>query len=111
MSNPYAMYRKWASGLMEVWMSSSVTTSIAVPWGNMYRSVTNNGKKYPTAARFSDVPIVTMTAKTDAGDTAWIAQTDGEDATRTPNYMLVRPDQFNRTAVFAISSYSVGRWK
>lgn len=107
----YSMYRKWASGLLEVWISTSHTVTINVPWGALYRSTTCAGKSYPSKAKFIDVPIVVMTAKTDAGDAAWFIQTEGEVTNRTPNYMFLRPDKFDRTALMLVSSYSIGRWK
>lgn len=106
-----AMYRKWNSGLLEVWLSSVTVIPVNIAWGNVFRSDNQNGKNYPEKAKFITVPIVTMTVKTDLSDVAWITPKDSESKTRLPNYYLVRGARMDATAKYFINAYAVGRWK
>ena len=110
-SDGSAMYRKWNSGLMEVWLSSVTVIPVNIAWGNVFRSDNQNGKNYPEKAKFITVPIVTMTVKTDRSDVAWITPKDSESKTRLPNYYLVRGARMDATAKYFINAYAVGRWK
>lgn len=104
-------YRKWNSGLLEVWTSSITTVPVNIAWGNVWRSDNQLGKNYPPGANFVDVPIVTMTVKTDRADVAWIAPKDSESTTRLPNYYLLRGEKLSATAKYFVNAYAVGRWK
>lgn len=110
-SDGSAMYRKWNSGLLEVWLSSVTVIPVNIAWGNVFRSDNQNGKNYPEKAKFITVPIVTMTVKTDLSDVAWITPKDSESKTRLPNYYLVRGARMDATAKYFINAYAVGRWK
>lgn len=106
-----AIYRKWNSGLLEVWLSSVTVIPVNIAWGNVFRSDNQTGKNYPEKAKFITVPIVTMTVKTDLSDVAWITPKDSESKTRLPNYYLVRGARMDATAKYFINAYAVGRWK
>ena len=109
--NGSELYRKWNSGLLEVWLSSIETTSVNIPWGTVYRSESLPGRPYPSGANFIGVPIVTMAVKTDKSDVAWFALKDSESTTRLPNYYLLRGDKLSATAKYYVGAYAVGRWK
>lgn len=106
-----AMYRKWNSGLLEVWLASVTVVPVNIAWGNVFRSDSQVGKNYPEKAKFIAPPIVTMTVKTDLSDVAWITPKDSESKTRLPNYYLVRGTRMDATAKYFINAYAVGRWK
>ena len=106
-----AMYRKWNSGLLEVWLASVTVVPVNIAWGNVFRSDSQVGKNYPEKAKFIAPPIVTMTVKTDLSDVAWITPKDSESKTRLPNYYLVRGARMDATAKYFINAYAVGRWK
>lgn len=106
-----AMYRKWNSGLLEVWLASVTVVPVNIAWGNVFRSDNQVGKNYPEKAKFIAPPIVTMTVKTDLSDVAWITPKDSESKTRLPNYYLVRGARMDATAKYFINAYAVGRWK
>lgn len=110
-SDNAAMYRKWNSGLLEVWLSSVVVVPVNIAWGNVFRSNNQTGKNYPENAKFISVPIVTMTVKTDRSDVAWIAPKDSESTNRLPNYYLLRGERMDATAKYFVNAYAVGRWK
>lgn len=106
-----AMYRKWNSGLLEVWLASVTVVPINIAWGSVFRSDNQIGKKYPAKAKFIAPPIVTMSVKTDRSDVAWITPKDSESTTQLPSYYLVRGQRMDATAKYFVNAYAVGRWK
>lgn len=110
-SDNSAMYRKWNSGLLEVWLASTTVVPINIAWGSVFRSDNQIGKNYPEKAKFVAPPVVTMTVKTDRSDVAWITPKDSESTTRLPNYYLVRGQRMDATATYFVNAYAVGRWK
>lgn len=104
-----SMYRKWNSGLLEVWLSALYSMPVNIAWGSCYRTDNANGKEYPVA--FKEVPHVITSVKTDANDACWHVERQGERKDRTPDYYFVRPDQIGFSAKFYVSTYAVGRWK
>lgn len=110
-SDNSAIYRKWNSGLLEVWLASATVVPINIAWGSVFRSDNQIGKNYPEKAKFITPPVVTMSVKTDRSDVAWIAPKDSESTTRLPNYYLVRGQRMDATAKYFVNAYAVGRWK
>ena len=110
-SDNSAMYRKWNSGLLEVWLASTTVVPVNIAWGSVFRSDNQIGKKYPAKAKFIAPPIVTMSVKTDRSDVAWITPKDSESTTQLPSYYLVRGQRMDATAKYFVNAYAVGRWK
>lgn len=108
-SNTASMYRKWNSGLLEVWTSSLYSMPVNNAWGGCYRSENAVGKMYPVS--FKEVPQVLATVKTDVNDACWLVQRQGERTNQAPDYYFVRPDSIGFSAKFYVSTYSIGRWK
>lgn len=108
-SDVSSMYRKWNSGLLEVWTSSLYAVPVNIAWGSCYRTASLTGKMYPV--QFKEVPQVIATVKTDVNDAGWLVERQGERTNQAPDYYVVRPDQIGFSAKFYVSTYSTGRWK
>lgn len=101
-------YRKWRSGLAELWGAASGTVTTANPWGNVYTSNQSIVLSYP-------FPLPTVTAVLaapvyDGAANYWLCTRDaGGTSTQTPGYQIVRAasDSVNYKVFF----YVTGRWK
>ena len=110
-------WRKWASGIAEMWaVFGADTLSIDEAWGSLYfgtwmRSDVNiSAREYPFA--FVDTPTINATYM-GGGSDAWlisIFSSSDNPLTRAPAYALARP---NTATILAprISYYVVGKYK
>lgn len=116
-SNDFWTWRKWASGIAELWAISGVDQiTITSAWGSMYygtwMDLPSNvaARQYP----FAFIATPSVSASYSGGDKdAWLISTFGASddlLTRAPAYALARPT----TATILtprISYYVVGRYK
>lgn len=116
-SNDFWTWRKWASGIAELWAVSGVDQiAITSAWGSMYygtwMDLPSNvaARQYP----FAFIATPSVSASYSGGDKdAWLISTFGASddlLTRAPAYALARPT----TATILtprISYYVVGRYK
>lgn len=110
-------WRKWASGIAELWaVFGADTLAINEEWGSLYfgtwmRSDVNiSAREYPFA--FVDTPTINATYM-GGGSDAWlisIFSASDDPLTRAPAYALARP---NTATIIAprISYYVVGKYK
>ena len=110
-------WRKWASGIAEMWaVFGADTLAIDEAWGSLYfgtwmRSDVNvSARGYPFA--FVDTPTINATYM-GGGSDAWlisIFSASDDPLTRAPAYALARP---NTATIIAprISYYVVGKYK
>lgn len=116
-SNDFWTWRKWSSGIAELWAVSGVDQiAITTAWGSMYygtwMDLPSNvaARQYP----FSFIATPSVSASYSGGDKdAWLISTFGASddlLTRAPAYALARPT----TATILtprISYYVVGKYK
>ena len=105
-------YRKWNSGIAEVWGKHSVATTIAITWGNAYRSEDVGSKAYPFA--FKEPPVVSVACvdnqSAGVGDIVCVL-TSKHIATTSPCVILARFAILEKEITFNISTRAIGRWK
>lgn len=116
-SNDFWTWRKWASGIAELWAVSGVDQiAITSAWGSMYYGTWMDLPSNVTARLYPFAFIATpsVSASYSGGDKdAWLISTFGASddlLTRAPAYALARPT----TATILtprISYYVVGRYK
>lgn len=116
-SNDFWTWRKWASGIAELWAVSGVDQiAITTAWGSMYYGTWMDLPSNVTARLYPFAFIATpsVSASYSGGDKdAWLISTFGASddlLTRAPAYALARPT----TATILtprISYYIVGRYK
>lgn len=116
-SNDFWTWRKWSSGIAELWAVSGVDQiAITTAWGSMYYGtwmdlpINVTARLYP----FAFIATPSVSASYSGGDKdAWLISTFGASddlLTRAPAYALARPT----TATILtprISYYVVGRYK
>lgn len=116
-SNNFWTWRKWSSGIAELWAVSGIDQlQISSAWGSMYygtwMDLASNveARKYP----FAFITAPSVSASYSGGDKdAWLISTFGASddlLTRAPAYALARPT----TATILkprISYYVVGKYK
>lgn len=101
-------YRKYNSGIAELWgKSAAYTVSISNPWGSVY-SYDNAVPPQTYPFTFVEYPYVQITPETD-GNNFWTFTGSGGSTSQTPGMSVVRPNS-NSATVRAIF-YVVGRWK
>lgn len=110
-------WRKWASGVAEMWaVFGTDTLAIGEEWGSLYfgtwmrSDATVSAREYPFS--FVDTPTVSATYM-GGGSDAWlisIFSASDNPLTRAPAYALARP---NTATIIAprISYYVVGKYK
>lgn len=113
----YWTWRKWASGIAEMWIVFGTDKlQISTAWGSMYfgtwmDSAQNvEARKYPFA--FAEPPSVTVTYSSGGGDAWPTSAFNGSDdpLASAPAYALARPNPLTVTRP-RISYYVVGRYK
>ena len=101
-------YRKWNSGLMEMWGSVSGNAEVTLEWANVYRCASQINKAYPIS--FVEVPNVTIGLESPAG-TWYCIMTNGQGFMKaTPMYMLMSASSQN-AVYYKINFYVTGKWK
>lgn len=108
-TDPYNTYRKWASGLLEQWLTFRVNTSVSKAWGSNYISDGQEGKEY--AIPFFESPAVIMSVKGEEADAAWLMQYSAGDKYKTPNFYIIRGDTLSTSKPFQVNAYAWGRWE
>jgi len=102
-------YRKWSSGILEQWVSYSISTTVSTVWGVLYVSVSQIGRDYTIP--FTISPNVVMALKGSESDGAWMMQYGDGSATKLPNFFIVRGATLTTTRSFAVQAYATGSWK
>lgn len=107
-------YRKWQSGLLEVWRtsSSSVSYDITKTYGSMYYSSTKQLNTSDAASMFTSIQSVHLTIdkKGVSGlPTGVVVSTTLSNGKATVNYMVSNP--VSGTFTFYPHVYIIGRWK
>ena len=101
-------YRKWNSGIAELWGTYTGTSVTPTAWGNIYASDTIPRIDYPFA--FTSAPQVQVTPRyTGTGGGFWIYCVGAGYTTQTPFYGAGRAN--NTAIVPCIDFYVIGRWK
>ena len=101
-------YRKWNSGIAELWGTYTGTSVTPTAWGNIYASDTIPRIDYPFA--FTSAPQVQVTPRyTGTGGGFWIYCVGAGYTTQTPSYGAGRAN--NTAIVPCIDFYVIGRWK
>lgn len=101
-------YRKWNSGIAEVWGRTDETkVSIGGTWGTL--SVKDNAfPHYPYPFEFVENPVVNIFPESSNGN-YWLFTGLSGDTTQSPTVSLIRP---NGLTVYATINYQIrGRWK
>lgn len=116
-SNGFWTWRKWASGIAELWAVSGVDQiAITSAWGSMYYGTWMGLPSNVTARQYPFAFIATpsVSASYSGGDKdAWLISTFGASddlLTRAPAYALARPT----TATILtprVSYYVIGKYK
>lgn len=106
-------YRKWQSGLLEVWRtsSSSVSYDITKTYGSMYYSSTKQLNTSDAASMFTSVQSVYLTIDKKGANglpTGVVVSTTLSNGKATVNYMVSNP--VSGTFIFYPHVYIVGRW-
>ncbi len=101
-------YRKWKSGLMEMWGSISGNADVTMEWANVYRSTVQINKAYPIS--FVEVPNVTLGWETPAGNWHWVMANSQGFTTATPMYMLMSATSQSSVS-YKINFHVNGKWK
>ena len=101
-------YRKWKSGLMEMWGSISGIADVNTPWSSVYRSSLQINKAYPIS--FVEVPNVTLGFETPAGNWHWIMANSQGFTTATPMYMLMSASSQSSVS-YKLNFHVRGKWK
>lgn len=102
-------YRKWKSGRMEQWKNAPKTIPINTKWGGVYISQQQSGFSYNE--QFASPPSVIMDVKGETKDGCWIMKCNSGDATKTPDFFLVRGDAISSSPRMSITVYAIGYWK
>lgn len=101
-------YRKWNSGIAELWGTYTGTSVTPTAWGNIYASDAFPRIDYPFA--FTSAPQVQVTPRyTGTGGGFWIYCVGAGYTTQTPFYGAGRAN--NTAIVPCIDFYVIGRWK
>lgn len=101
-------YRKWNSGIAELWGTYTGTSVTPTAWGNIYASDTIPRIDYPFA--FTSAPQVQVTPRyAGTGGGFWIYCVGAGYTTQTPFYGAGRAN--NTAIVPCIDFYVIGRWK
>lgn len=116
-SNNFWRWRKWNSGIAELWaVSQGTRIAISEPWGSMYFGTWMNleqnisARKYPFA--FVQSPSVSATYSCGNKD-AWLSsvfRASEDPRVYAPAYALVRPDSTTIDGP-SISYYVIGKYK
>lgn len=103
-------WRKWSSGIMEQWVSYSVSGwSTSTAFGGMKRTskITAPPFKYPYLPEYQ---VNTFTAyKNSNGYPAWTWEAEGSTINYPTDVYLVRPD--TQTLEGRVITYTIGKWK
>lgn len=102
-------WRKWNSGLMEIWGFTKGTVDVMTQWGGVYRSNANIQASWPIA--FVDYPYVQATPSYDDYGNYWLATYSTQSGMAlTPSYQICLGE--NAVNVnYKISFYAIGKWK
>lgn len=100
----YVSWRKWNSGLAEVWMAREATVDIQTAWGAVYYDGLL-GTNYPF--EFAEVPDEWVTVHGGGGNCWAIANMN--TATTSHDCYIVSPTKGTYTVW--VEYYAVGRWQ
>lgn len=101
-------YRKWRSGLAELWGSVSGTATTSYSWGNVYTS--NQSIVLPYPFPLPTVTAVLATPVYDGAANYWLCTRDSSGtSTQTPSYQIVRAA--SDSVSYKVFFYVTGRWK
>lgn len=106
-------YRKWNSGLMELWHTGtfSRTTSQWSAWGNQYVATATAAQTFPNSTVWTAVPMEWATLHSSDGS-GWLTNQGTETTTTTSQrYEITRPNKPSATVTFYIHYYFQGFWK
>ena len=111
----YWTYRKWASGLVEMWGSKSFTLNITTSWGNGFYYSGGSDSNYILLSYPSGMFIQTPTCfcqVSSSGASVMVMPTglNSGGTSSTPAYHAVRSGSFSNCAVQA-EFYVKGYWK
>lgn len=105
-------WRKWHSGIMEMWTRVQMTIDVVSKWGALYTSGSINqlNRTYPIP--FVVVPIVTatLTKQSYAGFLMTAGGDQPSTITQTGGFEIVRGTEA-RQATYIVNYHVVGRWK
>jgi hypothetical protein len=104
-------YRKWSSGIMEVWRRYQITTSVNSAWGNVYTSgiLANTNLRYPI--EFKETPILTATLMPFGSGGILMAPGNGYGSTaETGAFEILRGTALS-SGQFLIAYHAIGKWK
>ena len=102
-------WRKWNSGLMEIWGFTKGTVDITTQWGGVYRSNANIQASWPI--EYIDYPVVQATASYDGAGMYWLANyTNQSGKYNTPSYQVCSGASATNVN-YKISFYAIGKWK
>jgi hypothetical protein len=89
MTNGAQSYRLWASGLLEIWYSSSATQAVQTAWGSIFRSA-NTYSAITYIKPFSGNPVVSASLRGAMG--CWLCgDSSVGSATVSPVYRIASP--------------------
>lgn len=103
------IYKKYNSGLMEIWMTTSVTTAISNAWGNGY--INPSPLTYPDfPVAFTSTPYVELMCLGDGTNGAWVMYHSIPTTTSPSKYYLVRTATME-SKTLKVQCHAIGRWK
>lgn len=104
-------YRKWKSGLAEVWGTVNVTIGTLTQWGQNGLNATDDSYYLTYPSIFTTVPSVQATVEKDS-NSVLLATVEKGTASVSPKYKLIGLSNQTLTDQTAtIHFYCVGRWK
>ena len=102
------IYRKWASGIAELWgVSDAITQTTDFDWGILTSNYPTPQLSYPFP--FKNPPVVSPSIHTKSANFWLVAYADGT-TTDTPTYQTARGAN-SATITFKIGYYVFGQWK
>lgn len=100
-------WRKWNSGIMELWGFTKGTANISTAWGGIYRSNANIQAEWPI--EYIDYPTVQATASFDGAGMYWLATfTNQSGKFTTPSFQLCSGASATNVS-YKISFYAIGK--
>lgn len=104
-------YRKWKSGLAEVWGTVNVTIGTLTQWGLNGLNATDDSYYLTYPSIFTTVPSVQATVEKDS-NSVLLATVEKGTASVSPKYKLIGlSNQALQGQTATLHIYAVGRWK
>lgn len=108
-------YRKWNSGILEQWITKTVTYTSWVSWGSWYSGVDSSGTSHPYPIITFGIPFLASTIPTvTATNSALTWSIPIIEGTTNTQFKIsgIRPNAGTTVAdAYEYGIYAVGRWK